>query len=196
MWKLQPPAPRAVGDKVIGHHRQSREAVPAQHFGDHEIETITHHRQRPAVQSRGWPLTVVSDGLDFVITEVLRRHGLAALPVVANHLVADGARRWRLEFPHARPRCVSRSGNCKCAQVPVSPDALRRKVLMIGDGVSDFCVAERCDLSFARKRLLEHCLDNGLRHNAVADFRQALALLPTLDSIHLTPGPYLHDKPD
>ena len=149
-----------------------------------------------AVQSRGWPLTVVSDGLDFVITEVLRRHGLAALPVVANHLVADGARRWRLEFPHARPRCVSRSGNCKCAQVPVSPDALRRKVLMIGDGVSDFCVAERCDLSFARKQLLEHCLDNGLRHNAVTDFRQAFALLPTLDSFQLTSGHDFHDEPD
>ena len=136
-----------------------------------------------AVQSRGWPLTVVSDGLDFAISEVLRRNGMAHLPVKANRLLPDGQRRWRLEFPYARPDCVAASGHCKCAsaQAPLAkPD---QRVLMIGDGASDFCVAKRADLTFARKRLLDHCLDNELAHRPVADFRQALALLPELDSL-------------
>ncbi|MEO8856177.1 MAG: haloacid dehalogenase-like hydrolase, partial [Burkholderiaceae bacterium] len=49
-----------------------------------------------AVESRGWPLTVVSDGLDFAISEILRRPHLSRLQVVANRLMPDGPRRWRL----------------------------------------------------------------------------------------------------
>lgn len=128
-----------------------------------------------AVEARGWPLVIVSDGLDLTINAILRRHGLARLPVVANHLVPDGPRRWKLEFPNARTNCSVASGTCKCAQAPGAG-----RVLMIGDGASDFCVAARADLNFARKRLLEHCLDQGLPHHPVADFQQALALLPEL----------------
>jgi 2-hydroxy-3-keto-5-methylthiopentenyl-1-phosphate phosphatase len=50
------------------------------------------------------------------------------------------------------------------------------RVLMIGDGASDFCVARRADLTFASKRLLDHCLDQGLPYRAVANFSQALEL--------------------
>jgi 2-hydroxy-3-keto-5-methylthiopentenyl-1-phosphate phosphatase len=136
-----------------------------------------------ALEERGWPLVVVSDGLDMVISAILRRHGLGRLTVVANRLEAVGPRSWQLDFPNARPDCIAASGTCKCAwsQAPVVAPASR--VLMIGDGASDFCVAGRADLTFARKRLLEHCLDNGLRHLAVADFGQALALLPELAAL-------------
>ena len=136
-----------------------------------------------AVESRGWPLVVVSDGLDFAISEILRRHRLSRLQVVANHLMPDGPRRWRLELPHARADCASASGNCKCARARPPLAAAGQPVLMIGDGASDFCVAGRADMTFARKRLLEHCLDQALTHRPVADFRQALALLPLLDSL-------------
>ncbi len=133
-----------------------------------------------ALEQRGWPLVVVSDGLDLVIWAILQRYGLGRLSVVANQLKAVGQRSWQLDFPNARPNCGTDSGTCKCAwsQPPVAaPSSL---VLMIGDGASDFCVAGRADMTFARKRLLEHCLDNGLRHRPVADFGQALALLPEL----------------
>ena len=51
---------------------------------------------------------------------------------------------------------------------------------MVGDGASDFCVAGRAHIVFAKKRLLDHCLDTGLPHQPVANFEQALALLPSL----------------
>ena len=140
-----------------------------------------------ALEARGWPLTVVSDGLDVAITAILRRHGLGRVKVVANRLVADGPRRWRLEFPHARPDCLSRGGNCKCAFAGVMPGSCSPPgpVLMIGDGASDFCVAERSDLVLARKRLLAHCQDHDLAHHAVPDFRTALAMLASLDAQQL-----------
>ena len=130
-----------------------------------------------AVQALGWPMRVVSDGCDLVIRTLLERHGLGHLPVSANHLVADGPRRWRLEFPNARADCSGASGTCKCAFADAAHGE-GRQVLMIGDGVSDFCVARRADLNLARKRLLEHCLDRGLPHLPAARFSQALTLLP------------------
>jgi 2-hydroxy-3-keto-5-methylthiopentenyl-1-phosphate phosphatase len=124
-----------------------------------------------AVHATGASLTIVSDGLDAVIAAVLEREGLAHLPVRASRLVQTGARRWALEFPHARDDCRSAGATCKCA--PASGDPAQ-SVLLIGDGASDFCAAAASDLSFARGRLLEHCVDLGLAHRRVDDFGAAL----------------------
>lgn len=133
------------------------------------------------VRRSGAPLRIVSDGLDLAIHRILARHGLDDLPVTASRLVQTGPRRWALKFPNARADCRSASGTCKCAQA----ESLRTanagaRVLMVGDGASDFCVAGRADLNLARKRLLDHCLDHGLQHRAVANFAQALRLWPEL----------------
>jgi 2,3-diketo-5-methylthio-1-phosphopentane phosphatase len=133
-----------------------------------------------AVRRSGASLTIVSDGLDRAIRNMLRRHDLDSLPVVASRLVAAGRRRWKLEFPFASGACVAASGTCKCAWAQPPHVAPGDRVLMVGDGASDFCVAGRVDLSFASKRLLDHCLDHDLSHRAVANFRQALELWPTL----------------
>ena len=135
-----------------------------------------------AVEQRGWPLVVVSDGLDLVISAILQRNGLGRLPVVSNQLQATGTRSWQLDFPHARAGCTTASGTCKCAWSQAPLLAAGNRVLVVGDGASDFCVAARADLNFARKRLLDHCLDHDLPHRPVADFGQALALLPELSA--------------
>ena len=107
---------------------------------------------------------------------MLRRHGLGHLKIVASRLVQLAPRGWELEFPFAGAGCVSASGTCKCAWAAAPLAAPGSRVLMIGDGASDFCVAGRADLNFASKRLLDHCLDHGLPHRAVANFSQALEL--------------------
>ena len=129
-----------------------------------------------AVGQSGQSLTIVSDGLDHAIRSMLRRYRLQRLPVVASHLVQVSARRWALEFPFAAPGCTSASGTCKCAWAEAPRLAPGTKVLMVGDGASDFCVARRADLTFASKRLLDFCLDNDIAHRAVANFRQAQEL--------------------
>lgn len=128
------------------------------------------------------PLLILSDGLDYAIRAILARHGLADLPITANHLVEDGPRRWRLEFPNAKPGCQTASGTCKCAFTEAPLAAPGTRFVMVGDGASDFCVAGRADINYAKKRLLDHCLDTGLPHHPVANFKQALALLPALSS--------------
>lgn len=130
-----------------------------------------------ATRAAGVPLRVLSDGLDHSIRRILANHGLADLPIVANHLCATGPRSWRLEFPWRDAGC--RSGNCKCASA-ATLHGQRQRVLMIGDGASDFCVAGEADLVFAKHRLIEHCRAAAIPHVPITGFADALALLPTL----------------
>jgi 2,3-diketo-5-methylthio-1-phosphopentane phosphatase len=131
------------------------------------------------VEDAGVPLAVVSDGLDYAIRRILDAHGLGRVPIVANRLEQTDERGWRLEFPHGNPSCRVASGNCKCASAARAKDA-RRRVLLIGDGASDFCVASEADLVFAKHRLIEHCRAAGIAYVPVTGFADALDLLPTL----------------
>jgi 2,3-diketo-5-methylthio-1-phosphopentane phosphatase len=132
-----------------------------------------------AALMRGWELSIVSDGLDYAIRRILRRRRLPDLPVYANHLAQDGPRGWRLDFPYADAACAPASGLCKCA-IARRARAAGRKVLLIGDGRSDFCVATRADLVFAKGRLATHCIANRLPHVPISGFADALRLMPAL----------------
>jgi 2,3-diketo-5-methylthio-1-phosphopentane phosphatase len=110
--------------------------------------------------------TIVSDGFDLVIETVLRHAGLS-LPAHANHLQPVGRDRWRVTFPSAREDCAVLAGNCKCAFT--RPYGNWAKVV-VGDGLSDFCVAGRADLVLAKGKLLEQCRENGCLHLPFEDF--------------------------
>jgi 2-hydroxy-3-keto-5-methylthiopentenyl-1-phosphate phosphatase len=131
------------------------------------------------LQRDGVPLWILSDGLDHVIRSMLRRAGIGGVPIVASHLVQVNTRSWALEFPHARKSCTSASATCKCAWARAAEP---HPVLMIGDGASDVCVAGKATLTFARDRLLEHCVEVGLPHRAVGDFETALRAWDSLFS--------------
>jgi 2,3-diketo-5-methylthio-1-phosphopentane phosphatase len=138
------------------------------------------------------PIRIVSDGLDLAIESILARHQLDFLPIAANRLDAAGERRWSLSFPHAHDACKVASGMCKCAQA-ASARAQKQKVLLIGDGASDFCVAGTADLVFAKHRLIEHCRAHGLPYVPITGFVDALVLLPSLIEGTLTPVAPAHD---
>ena len=125
---------------------------------------------------RRWRLNVVvlSDGLDLVVGEVLRAAGLK-LPFFANHLRWLGGERWKLDFPFAQAGCAAALGNCKCShRAPPAWDALS---VMVGDGRSDFCIAERSHLVLAKGQLAAHCRFRKLAHQPVQDFTDASAVL-------------------
>lgn len=98
---------------------------------------------------------IVSDGLDYVIRRIMAARRLQDVPVTANRLkfTAGGL---KLEFPHSRTTCGS--GVCKCAAAE-APGLM----ILIGDGRSDLCLADRADFVLARRgQLLEkHCLATG-----------------------------------
>lgn len=130
-----------------------------------------------AAAAQGVELEVVSDGLDRGIRRILARHGLDQLPVLANRLVAAGPRSWRLEFPHGRAGCDA--GHCKCRRAELAHGAGRR-VLLVGDGASDFCAAEEADLVLAKGKLVAHCRTRSLPHVPIASLAEAVDLLPAL----------------
>ena len=121
----------------------------------------------------GHTLIVISDGLDRTIRTVLDRNDID-LPYFANHLQWQGGDRWRLSFPHARSDCATLSGNCKCSFSEGRPQELK---ILIGDGRSDFCMAERADLVLAKQSLLRHCQKLGIPHIAFENFEEATELL-------------------
>jgi 2,3-diketo-5-methylthio-1-phosphopentane phosphatase len=99
-------------------------------------------------RQRGIDVKVVSDGLDFYIDFVLRRHGLSEIPFYANRMTFEGEKPRTIEFPHANETC-SKCGTCK-TNILESCQALYRTILYVGDGYSDLCPAGKADLVFAK----------------------------------------------
>lgn len=99
-------------------------------------------------RERGIDVKVVSDGLDFYIDFVLRRHGLSEIPFYANRMTFEGGKPRAIEFPHANGTC-SKCGTCK-TNILESCQAGYRTILYVGDGYSDLCPAGKADLVFAK----------------------------------------------
>lgn len=135
----------------------------------------------------GIPIEILSDGLDYAIHTILGRYGLDWLPVTSNRLQPVAAREWGLEFPNASATCRVASGTCKCART-ARAQASAKRVLLIGDGASDFCVAEAADFVFAKGKLIGHCRANDIPHAAIDGFADVLNLLPALVSGQLDTG--------
>ena len=138
-----------------------------------------------AAHGAGVHIEVVSDGLDYAIRSILGRNGLDWLPITSNRLESNGARAWRLAFPNASATCRVASGTCKCARAGKAR-AARKRVLLIGDGASDFCVAGAADFVFAKGKLIAHCRAQHIPHVPIDGFADALDLLPDLLAGRLT----------
>lgn len=131
-------------------------------------------------RERGLAVRIVSDGMDYPIQRVLSRHGLAAVPLVANRLVFQDDGSWRLEFPYGASDCSS--GVCKCRVAETGGGA----TLLIGDGRSDFCLARKADFVLAKegKDLLRFCEENNLPYAAYQNFSDVRALFASWHAVH------------
>jgi len=116
----------------------------------------------------GISLTIVSDGIDYFIHRILGRYGLSRLPVKANRLVHLGGRHFSLSHPNSVKDCASGAGACKCSIE--AAQAFRGTTILIGDGRSDFCVAQEADLVFAKKSLLQHVQEQGIAAHEFSTF--------------------------
>jgi len=137
------------------------------------------------VRERGATIEVVSDGIEQGIARILSRNYCTLLPILANRLRQTGQDSWRIDFPYSSDACRAASGNCKCKSTPID-----RRVLVIGDGQSDMCVASSADFVFAKGRLAEHCEREGIPYalfDSFAELPTLLARLPVSDS-SITPA--------
>jgi 2,3-diketo-5-methylthio-1-phosphopentane phosphatase len=135
-------------------------------------------------EMRRFPLGIVSDGVDYFIARILSRHGLQRLPVIANHLVGSAGRR-RLEHPPKPVDCASGSGVCKCQATAGASGA--SPLVFVGDGRSDYCVAARADVLFAKGALAVHIAGRGQSYHPFDTFRDVLRTLERVAGDGLPP---------
>ena len=129
-------------------------------------------------KERGVPLIIVSDGFDFIVEKILHRHGLLHLPVFSNHLRWDAQGRLALSFPFATQECRSGAGTCKCSVTRTTGPSSGRTVY-IGDGQSDQCVSTRIQRVFAKGRLRQWCVAQGVACEPFESLREVtLRLFP------------------
>jgi 2,3-diketo-5-methylthio-1-phosphopentane phosphatase len=119
----------------------------------------------------GLPLTVASNGYDYSVKYVLARHGFGHLEVISNHLTFAADRRISMTFPNAHADCAVEAATCKCAAM----GRLRnRKAVLVGDGISDYCVAGAADFVFAKDSLIRHCRAEGIPHLSFRGFDELI----------------------
>lgn len=119
---------------------------------------------------------IISDGFNVFVQEILANAGIKDVPVYANGLREQHG---KLEtyFPHAKSNCPA--GTCKCAvRHSISCSS---PFVFIGDGRSDFCIAENADFVFAKGKLEKYCLAKEIPHINFTDFSEIQKmLLPVL----------------
>ena len=131
------------------------------------------------VQEQRHRITVVSDGLDYVIWRILRRYGLTSLAIKANQLLQQSSRSWTVDFPNSYRNCQVLSGNCKCSVIEQHQHETINgyRSLLIGDGTSDFCAAHKVDFVFAKNELVNHCIEQRIPHYPIKSFADVRSFL-------------------
>ncbi|HEY9776216.1 MAG TPA: MtnX-like HAD-IB family phosphatase [Planktothrix sp.] len=132
-------------------------------------------------RQNGVSLKVVSDGIDRVIHHILKREGIHVDNVWANHLVEHENGSLELSFPHAPQVAGCGSGLCKCKIL--ANGSSRYIKAIIGDGRSDFCWSADADVVFAKKSLLKHCRETGIKVTPYEDFTSVRAALQELITV-------------
>lgn len=111
------------------------------------------------------PFAIISDGFRVFIEKVLENSGLPGLPVHANGLVEEAGKLKPL-FPKVNTNCPS--GTCKCAVAERVSDGL--PIIQVGDGRSDFCLANRAAYVFSKGVLTDYCRRRGIPHSPFLKF--------------------------
>ena len=133
------------------------------------------------IRSQDIPFFVVSAGFRQGIEEVLGRKRLEGVEIFANDLL--GEPHVSPIFTHANPAC-SKSfgpcGNCKQVCIDIIRRRVNRKIIFIGDGLTDRCVVEKVDLLFAKHHLAQYCDENALPYQLYQHFSDVTNYLKNL----------------
>jgi 2-hydroxy-3-keto-5-methylthiopentenyl-1-phosphate phosphatase len=116
------------------------------------------HRLMDLCRENRIDITVVSDGLDVYIREILNREGYTGMKVMSNISRFSGDT-LQVEFPHRHESCGF-CGNCKGAAIR---NHLRpgHKSIFVGDGYSDLCAIDAADYLFAKADLASYLARSG-----------------------------------
>ncbi|MGO9612263.1 MAG: MtnX-like HAD-IB family phosphatase [Dissulfurispiraceae bacterium] len=111
------------------------------------------------------PHAIISDGFNIFIKQLLTDAGIKGIPVYANELTyKKGALKSIFLYPGAK--CSSATCKCKTAQRAGG----KLPVIHIGDGGSDFCLAEKAAYVFSKGKLTSHCREKTIPHSSFDSF--------------------------
>ncbi len=122
-------------------------------------------------RENGIELTVLSDGLDFYIREILNAHDLSNIPFYSNIARFDTGK-IRLEFPYESS--CTKCANCKGHQI-LTRSGIDDLIVYVGNGFSDRCAVDYSDIIFAKDDLLKYCEANNITYFPFGDFSDVLA---------------------
>jgi 2-hydroxy-3-keto-5-methylthiopentenyl-1-phosphate phosphatase len=118
-------------------------------------------------------LVILSDGLDYYIKLILKRHKLEELSFFSNVLRFEN-NRLKPEFPYFDRGCGN-CGNCKKYHLQNLRE-VEQQVIYIGDGLSDKCAVGEADLVLAKNDLRRFCLREGVKHYPFRDFGDVIRI--------------------
>lgn len=134
-------------------------------------------------RSREIDFFVLSDGFDYYIDRILKRHGLASVKFIANHLEfqrTDSTGLFFLVpfFPYTDEEC-SRCANCKRNHLlTLSSD--EDIIVYIGNGYSDRCPSRYADIVFAKRDLLRYCRQENISYFEYRNFQDVISRLENI----------------
>jgi 2-hydroxy-3-keto-5-methylthiopentenyl-1-phosphate phosphatase len=115
-------------------------------------------------------LYIVSSGLDFYISEILKRYKIS-VPFFANRMIADESNgSLSCEMTYSDEYCLD-CATCKRNILLTNTNDLGREVsVYIGDGASDYCVSSYADIVFAKGKLASYCWKNNITYFEFTSF--------------------------
>jgi 2-hydroxy-3-keto-5-methylthiopentenyl-1-phosphate phosphatase len=124
-------------------------------------------------------LVILSDGLDLYIKMILEKYGLSEAPFYSNVLNFNNGE-LSLEFPFFEKGCGN-CGNCKRYHLRRLKGKTKR-VVYIGDGLSDKCAVREADFVFAKNDLREFCIKSNIKNYPYRNFGDITRIFPDVVS--------------
>jgi len=109
----------------------------------------------------GLSMTLLSDGLDFYIKQIMYKYGYKEIPFYANKAIL-GEQGLQIELPYWTEKCPD-CGNCKGERIRVLKKE-KTQVIYIGDGFSDLCAIKEANFIFAKDDLAKYCRENSINY--------------------------------
>ncbi len=140
----------------------------------------TFHSLVETCEQNGFDITILSDGFDLYLKNILEREGLERLKFFSNHLQQKEDGSFDYSFPYTDEEC-ERCANCKRNHL-IEESSDDDFTVFIGNGVSDQCPAQYCDFIFAKDSLLKFCEKERISYYPYTSFNSVKEVLLTLAS--------------
>lgn len=124
------------------------------------------------IENKGMDFVVVSDGVDYFINKICEKAGISSIKIFSNHGEFQN-NKFILSYPNEYKNCIKHSGTCKCKIVSNLKEKYN-KIYYIGDGTSDYCVANKADLVFAKPKLANYCRENNIEYIEFENFKELI----------------------